>query len=188
MRKMNQCLVMAGMAAILSLGSSQVVAQDNNPPGQDRQRGRGGFGGGNFNFRQARLDAFKEKGEFTDEDWKAVEPLVQKVTDAQEKVLADRIRSAMGGNRFRGGGPGGDNNNSGDRGDRGGRGGGFFNQTPSPEAEALQKAIDGKAPNSELKTALAKFIESRKANQKALEDAQANLKKVLTVRQEAIAA
>ena len=63
---------------------------------------------------------------------------------------------------------------------------GFFG-SPSPEAEALQKAIDNKAPNSEIKAALAKYIESRKAKQADLEKAQAELRKVLTARQEAIA-
>ena len=38
--------------------------------------------------------------------------------------------------------------------DQGGRGGGGFFGTPSPESEALQKAIDGKASKSELKSAL----------------------------------
>ena len=38
-----------------------------------------------------------------------------------------------------------------------------------------------------LKAALAKYIESRKAKQAELETAQANLRKVLSVRQEAIA-
>jgi hypothetical protein len=57
---------------------------------------------------------------------------------------------------------------------------------PSPEADALQKAIESKASNSEMKAALAKYQEARKAKQADLETAQVNLKKVLTVRQEAI--
>jgi hypothetical protein len=76
-------------------------------------------------------------------------------------------------------GGGGDNNNGGNRGGFGG--------TPSPEAEALQKAIDGKAPNAEIKAALAKYEQSRKTKLAALEKAQAALRKVLTPRQEAIA-
>ncbi|MCX6887242.1 MAG: hypothetical protein NTX27_19635 [Verrucomicrobia bacterium] len=105
--------------------------------------------------------------------------LVQKVMDAQRSSMGDRMRGMFGGRR---GGPGGDNNNA----DRGQRGGGMFGQT-SPEAETLQKAIDGKASANELKQALAKFVESRKAHQADLEKAQADLRKVLTPRQEAIA-
>src|SRR6266496_2602680 len=41
--------------------------------------------------------------------------------------------------------------------------------TPSPEEEALQKAIDAKAPNAELKAALEMFVESRKQKQAKLE-------------------
>ena len=51
----------------------------------------------------------------------------------------------------------------------------------------MQKAIDGKASNSEMKAAIAKFQEARKAKQAELEKAQADLRKVLSVRQEAIA-
>jgi hypothetical protein len=51
----------------------------------------------------------------------------------------------------------------------------------------LQKAIDGKASNSEMKAALARYQEARKAKQAELEKSQAELRKVLTVRQEAIA-
>jgi len=82
----------------------------------------------------------------------------------------------------------GADNNAADQGGGGGqRRGGFFNQTPSPEAEALQKAIDAKASKAELKAAMDKYVASRKAKQAELEQAQENLRKVLTSRQEAIA-
>jgi hypothetical protein len=75
---------------------------------------------------------------------------------------------------------------------RGGPGGGGDTNRPSfgpqnPDADALQKAIDAKASNAEMKTALAKFTASRKEKQAALEKAQDALRKVLSVRQEAIA-
>ena len=56
------------------------------------------------------------------------------------------------------------------------------------EREALKKAIDAKASAAELKTALTKYQEARKAKQAELEKVQASLRKVLTPRQEAIAA
>jgi hypothetical protein len=56
-----------------------------------------------------------------------------------------------------------------------------------PEAEALQKAIDEKSSNAELKAALAKYTEARKAKQEQLKAAQEDLRKLLTPRQEAIA-
>ena len=79
---------------------------------------------------------------------------------------------------------GGDNAAAG--GDQGQRRGGMFG-TPSPETDALQKAIDSKASKAEMKAALEKYLASRKAKQAALEQAQADLRKVLTTRQEAIA-
>ena len=75
-----------------------------------------------------------------------------------------------------GGGPGGNNANQPNR----------FGPPPNPDAEALQKAIDAKASNAELKGVMEKFSASRKEKQAALETAQANLRKVLSLRQEAI--
>jgi hypothetical protein len=64
---------------------------------------------------------------------------------------------------------------------------GGFGGTPNPDAEALQKAIDSKGSKAEIKTALDKYVASRKAKQAALEQSQADLRKILTSRQEAIA-
>jgi hypothetical protein len=180
MAKFNKWFMAAGMAALV--GTATIAsAQDNN-----------GGQGGRRNFDPAQMqqrimESAKERLEITDEtEWKAIQPLVQKVMDAQRAVMGDRIRGMMGGNRRGGpggGGPGGDNN--GGPGQRGG-GGGMFGQA-SPEADALQRAIDGKASATELKQALTKFVEGRKTRQAALEKAQADLRKVLTPRQEAIA-
>ena len=154
------------------------MAQDNN---NERRRNRdGGQGGqGNFDpaeFQQRMMERTKETLEITDDaEWKAIEPLVAKVMDARRDQLTANFRGFGRGNRG-----GGDN-------DRGPRGGGMFG-TPSPEAEALQKAIDAKAANSEIKAALAKYEAARKAKLAVLEKAQADLRKVLTPRQEAIAA
>ena len=121
----------------------------------------------------------KEQLEFTnDTDWSAVQPLVQKVLDARRDVgVGGGMRALFG--RNRGGGQGG----QGGGGQGGGRGG-FFGQ-PSPEQDALQKALDDNAPASQIKDLLAKYKASKKAKQAKLEAAQADLKKVLTSKQEA---
>jgi hypothetical protein len=72
-----------------------------------------------------------------------------------------------------------------DQGGGGGRRGGFGGS--SPEAEALQKTIDDNAPAAQIKDALAKYKASQKAKQEKLEAAQNDLRKVLTVKQEAAA-
>jgi hypothetical protein len=105
--------------------------------------------------------------------------MVQKVMDARRDVGAGGMGRLFGrGNR------GGNNNNNGNNGG-GQRRGGMFGGTPSPEAEALQKAIDDNAPTAQIKTALAKYETSQKDKQAKVTQAQESLRKVLTVKQEA---
>ena len=75
------------------------------------------------------------------------------------------------------------NRNGGDQG--GGNRRGMFGGTPSPEAEALQKAIDDNAPAGQIKDLLAKYQASQKDKQVKLAAAQDNLRAVLSVKQEA---
>jgi hypothetical protein len=176
--KLNRSLLLASLTVLLSLGANiQGLAQQDNaapPPG-----GRGNFDPAQF--RQRMMDRLKEQLEVTDDaEWKALEPMVQAVTDARMATMGGMGRGMFGGPRR-----GGNNNNNGNAADQPRRGG--FGQPPSPEADALQKAIDAKAPKAEIKAALDKFVASRKAKQAQLEKAQDDLRKVLTSRQEAIA-
>ena len=108
-----------------------------------------------------------------DTEWNAIQPMVQKVMDARRDVGFGGMGRLFGrGNR--GGNNNADVNNGGRRGGFGG--------TPSPEAEALQKAIDDNAPTAQIKAALAKYKASQKAKQAKLVQAQENLRKVLTIR------
>ena len=164
---------MAGVAAVMSLGINQVVAQPNNG-------GQGGGGrqgrGGNF------IDRYKDVLEITDDaEWKAMQPLVQKVMDARRDTFGGFGRGMFG----RGGRGGGNNPQPADQQGQQARGG--FGGAPNPDADALQKAIQSKASKAELKAALDKYIASRKAKQASLVQAQEDLRKVLTSRQEAIA-
>jgi hypothetical protein len=189
--KTKQLLAMAALAIAMGLSASSVLAQNNdnnnnngnnNNGGQGRQRGNRG-GGDPAQFQQQMLDRTKEGLEITDDtEWTAIKPLVQKVMDARMASFSGMGRGMFGGRNRGGGGAGGDTNNQ----DQGNRGRGFGG-TPSPEAEALRKAIESKASNSELKAAVAKYVESRKSKQANLEKAQSDLRKVLSVRQEALA-
>jgi hypothetical protein len=156
-----------------------MFAQDDG--GQGRRRGGGdgggggGFGGGNFDpaqFQQRMMEGIRDQLGFTNEtDWNAVQPLVQKVMDAQRESRAGQGFAGFRGRR------GGDDNNRG--------GGRRFGQEPSPEADALQRAVDANAPAAQIKTAMEKFRTSRKDKQAKLEKAQGDLRQVLTVKQEA---
>jgi hypothetical protein len=126
------------------------------------------------------MDRYKEILEVnSDDEWAAIQPLVQKVMDAR------RDAGGFGGMRGmfgRGNRNGGDNTNNAQT-----QRNNPFGGTPMPEQEALQKAIDAKASDADMKAALAKYIEARKAKQAELTKAQDDLRAVLTVRQEAIA-
>ena len=177
---MNQWLLLAGVAAVMSLGNSQLVAQPNAGPGGGPGMGPGGRG--NFDpaqMQQRMLERYKEVLEVTnDDEWKAIEPRVTKVMEARRDSMGGMGRGMFGRGPGGGGGPWGDQGQQ--------RRGGMFG-TPSPEAEALQKAIDSKASKAEMKAALEKYVASRKTKQADMEKAQAALRELLTPRQEAIA-
>jgi hypothetical protein len=177
--KMNQLLAICGVAAALFLGAGNVSAQNGG--------GGGGGGGGRGNFDPAQMqqrimdNAREQLGLTNDTDWNAIQPLVQKVMDARRDIGGGGMGRLMGrGNR-------GGNTNNANANNNGGRRGGFGG-TPSPEAEALQKAIDDNAPTAQVKAALAKYHASQKDKQTKLVQAQENLRKVLTIKQEAQAA
>ncbi|HLX68143.1 MAG TPA: hypothetical protein VKV04_00825 [Verrucomicrobiae bacterium] len=169
---MKKILTMLAVTAALCMGASSLQAQDNGGGGGGGRRG----GGGNFDpaqMQQRRLERIKEDLGFTnDTDWSAVEPLVQKVMDAQRDSMMSRFagfRNRRGGND-----------------DGGGNGGGNRPQPPpNPDRDALQQAIDSNAPAPQVASALTKYRASQKAKQSKLEQAQSDLAKVLTPKQEA---
>ena len=151
---------------------------------QDAQNRRGGGGGPRDpeEMRQRMTERMREQFGVTDDaEWKVIEGKIQKVMEAR-RATGGGFGGAMafGGRR---GGPGGDGERRGDRGGEGRR----FGGEPSPEVEDLRKAVDAKASADEIKTKLAKVREARKANEAKLEAAQEDLRKVLSVRQEAVA-
>jgi Spy/CpxP family protein refolding chaperone len=181
--KMKQSLALAIVALGMSLSTATVLAQNNNNSGQNGGRSnRGGFG--NFDPQQIQqriMEHYKEVLEVKDDaEWSALQPLVQKVTDLRRESFSGMGRGMFGSRR------GGDQGNSDQGSSRRSSSSSFFG-TPSPEADALQKAIDAKASKAEIKAALEKYAASRKAKQAELEKAQNNLRQVLTARQEAIA-
>ena len=174
--KLNQVLMAAALSAVVGLGATQAFAQNDggNPPRGNRGGQQGGPGGGrNFDpaaMQQRMMDRVREQLGFTnDSDWNAVQPLVQKVMDTRREVGFGGMGMMGRGGR---GGPGG-----------GGRGG-MFGQT-SPEQDALEKAIEANAPAGQIKELLAKYKAAKKEKQAKLQSAQEDLRKVLSVKQEA---
>ena len=184
MIKSNRTFLIWGVAAALCLSAGSLLAQNDNGGGGNGG-GQGGFGRGNFDpaqFQQRMMDGIRDQLGFTnDTDWSAVQPLIQKVMDARRDVGVGGGMGRMFRNRGGNGGNGGNGNNA----NGGNRRGGFFGGTPSPEAEALQKAIDDNAPAAQIQSALARDETSQKAKQAKLQEAQDQLRQVLTVKQEA---
>jgi len=182
--KLRKALQVSGVAILMALTAFTVSAQENQPgqPGRDRQdrqdRRGGGPGGRNFDpaqMQQRMMEGIREELGFTsDTDWNAVEPLVKKVMDARREVGF----GGMGMFR-RGRGPGGPGGPEG-RGNRGG----MFGQA-SPEQQALENAIEANAPAAQIKELLAKYKAAKKEKQAKFAAAQADLRKVLSVKQEA---
>ena len=187
--KLNRIITLCAIATTLAMSAGTLFAQDtgnnDNNGGQrrNRQGGPGGPGGGNFDpaqMQQRMVDRAKEELNYTnDTEWNAVQPLIKKVVEARFDVGIGNPGRMFGG-RNRG------NNNGDQAGANNNRRN--FGPQPSPEAEALQKAIDDNAPTAQIKAALAKYQASQKAKQAKLIQAQETLRKVLTPKQEAQAA
>ena len=164
--------------------------------------GGGGFGrGGGINLqdpqavKQLILDAVRPQFEVTDDaEWSVIGDQISKVVDALGQNSANagtsKLVAAIINNRTGGAGGGGPNGGGG-RAARfaggGGMGGMLGGNQPDPEGDALQQAIDNKASPTELKAAIAKVMEARKAKLAKLQKAQDDLRKLLSVRQEAVA-
>jgi hypothetical protein len=176
--KTKKLSTLCGIAAAIFLGAGSIFAQNNDGGnGGAPGGGPGGGGRGNFDpaqFQQRMMERIQDQLGFTnDTDWSAVQPLVQKVMDAQRDARSSGMARMFGG-RNRGG-----------QGGQGGGRGGMFGGTPSPEAEALQKAVDDNSPSAQIKDLLAKYQASQKAKHDKLVAAQSDLRAVLTTKQEA---
>jgi len=196
-----------GLVAALCLLGGNLQAQDDSgggpggaPPVQPGDGGPGGPGGpgdggdnggpggpspGNVDnggsggarsgfdpaqFQQRMLEQTRKSLVLTNsEEWTAIQPLIQKVMEARREIGGGMGMPGPGG-PGRPGGPG----------DRG-RGG----PPASSEHQALQKLLDDGSPTPQIKDALANFRAARKSKQAKLETAQADLKAVLSVKQEA---
>lgn len=146
------------LAALALIGTALVApAQDDN----NRRR--------DFNsdeFRQRMNERLKSSLKVSDEEWGVIQPLIEKVQTKQRESMSGRIGR-------RGGDRGGDNASRSDR-------------PGAAESEALRTALENESTSpDELKSKLNAVREQRKKAQAELAAAREELRKVLSVRQEA---
>ncbi len=134
-------------------------------------------------MKQDTMDRLRDQMDIKDDqEWQAIEPKVSKVFDARRDVMSMGFRGFGGRRRNNNNNNGGDNNG----GDNARPRRNPFGE-PSAAMEALQKAIDDKAPSAEIKTKVAAVRAEIKDKQAKLLAAQEDLRGILTPRQEAIA-
>jgi len=189
-RRMVKIGVVACVLTLMVGGLS--VAQQGGGQGGGRRGGQGGGPGGNFDpaqFRQRMMEQMKERLGADDQAWKVMEPRLTKVMELNRQANAGGrgMMFGFGGRGGRGGpgGPGGDQ--GGPQADRRGRG-------PQGEQTVLEKAMtqlrttleNQSATPEEIKTQLTTVRQAREKAKQELAVAQQDLKKILTVRQEAM--
>ena len=150
----------------------------NNAQGMGRaDRGNNGGGRGNWDpaqMRERMLTGLKEQLGANDEDWKALEPKVGKVFDAQRDA---RSGGGFGGRGGFGGGRGGQN--------------GGNNAEPTTELGKASKALrdtlqDKDASADSITQKLEAFRDARKKAEEELATSRKELRELVTPRQEAV--
>jgi hypothetical protein len=171
MNRWTSALMTLGMGLVLGLtASAQPQPGQGNQPGQPGGNNRGNRG--NFDpaaMRQRYLDSIKQDLGASDDEWKALEPRVQKVLDAE------RLTRSRGG-RTRGG-----------QTDPNAQPRPEDNSAVSKAAAELKAAIDDKStPPAVLAQKLSALRAARDQAKADTAAAQKELKELLTQRQEAI--
>jgi hypothetical protein len=203
MKQLHRLCALSGVALVCNLTALPLTAQDSPPPrpaaapvqppdgprpARDAQAQRRNFDPAQFmqTIQQRMLEGYRDKLDIkSDDEWKLVEERIGKVLKARMDTLTGGGgfmgfggMGGGGGMGFGGGGPGGGGGQM--------RGLQALLGQPSPEAEALQKAVEAKASAAETKDALVKYREFKKRKQDELVKAQTELRQVLTPHQEAV--
>ena len=180
----------------LLLPAAALMATAVIAPAQDNDNNRGDRRGNFEEFRQRMADRLKSSLKVTDEEWTVLQPLIEKVQTKQRDTMMSRLGGFGGGRRGGDGGNAGSGGSGGsggtagggggdrDRGNRGDRGG---DRAGSAESQALRAALESESTsNDELKAKLAALREAQKKSAAELAAARDELRKLVTVRQEAV--
>jgi hypothetical protein len=194
MQRRTVKIAMVACVLGLMVGGLSLAQQGGGNQGGGRRTGQGGGPGGgpggNFDpaqMRQRMMEGLKTRLGADDESWKVLEPRLMKVMELNRQANAGGrgMMGMFGRGRGGPGGPGGDQ--GGPQGDRRGRG-------PQGEQTALEKAMtqlrttleNQSATPEEIKTQLTAVRQAREKAKQERDVAQQDLKKILTVRQEAV--
>lgn len=163
------------LLSAIALAASAFLATAQDAPPQNRGD-RGNRGGTPEEFRARMEERIKTSLKVTNDEWTVLQPLIEKVTTKQREAMSGRF----GGFGGRGGDRGGD---------RGGAPGGErgADRPGAAESQALRDALEKDSTTAEeLKAKLDAIRETRKKATAELAAAREELKKVVTVRQEAV--
>jgi len=179
------------LAAVALAGAATTSFAQNAPPaggngGNGANGGQGGRGGNRRDpaqMRQERNDRMKELLGASDEEWKLLQPQIEKVQTLQRSASSRSGFGLLFNN--------GNNGDNGGRGGRGFRGGQQPDNTPPSAVEEKSKELAAAIQNKdtkpeEYKAKLAAFREARNQAKANLTKAQESLREVVTVRQEAV--
>jgi hypothetical protein len=170
--KANRWLLVAALALTMGMSASAFAQAQG---GQGGNRGQnGGRQRGNFDPAQMReryMNQIKKQLGSPDDEWKLIQPRLEKVLTAQRETRSGRFGNRGGRTR---GGSNGDNQNNRPQ------------SAVGQASEDLRKALDdkGTAPE-ELTKKIAALHEAREKAKADLAAAQKDLRDILSVRQEA---
>jgi len=150
----------------------------------------GGSPGGHEDYRQRMTERLNEtiKSELkvADDEWAVIQPLLEKVESLQRESMMGRFGGLMGGFGRQRQHPEGEQANGSPSPAAGGNTNNRPDRAGSPEAQALKAALDaGGTSTDDIKAKLQALRDSRKKAEADLDQAREDLKKVLTLRQEA---
>ena len=173
--KIRNLLTTCGIAAALMLSAGTMFAQNDNGGGNGGDNNGGGRrnrgGGGNFDpaqMQQRMMDRIQEQlGITNDTDWSAVQPLVQKVMDAQRDARRRRHGPAVRSQPRR--------QQQWRQQRRQSRR--VSSASPARKRKRCKRRLMTTRPAAQIKDLLAKYKASQKAKQAKLEAAQADLAK-----------
>lgn len=165
--------ITAALAVTILPFTASISAQEAREGGRGERGERGGRGNME-EFRQRMAERLKTSLKVSDEEWGVIQPLIEKVQAKQRETMGSRFGGGFG----RGGRDGGRD---------GAQGSSTTSSRPgAAEAQALRTAVENENTSAdELKAKLTAVRESRKKAQAELEQTREDLRKVLTVRQEA---